>query len=190
MAKRALKAPEFRPVADRVAERLAYKRAMMEQEITAQPLQQWEKDFCHWLALNPGKKNPDQLEAASAWAGTDISLVQLKTLKLRKSFRELFRHLRGEAEEAISEAREKFAKLAPRAADIYEKVLDQLEASDGLEMARAAPPILTPLLDRAWPKQHEAAVTATQVNITLSTHQQKAIDEAPIEVIAEEVRVT
>ena len=166
-------------------EKVAKLRAEVEQEIAGVALAPWEKDYCHWLAVQSRPSKERQLEVASALAGTQLYPTELDRLRSRRAFRELWHRLRGEFEQEINEAKEKFASLLPKAAEVYERMIDKVDREEDV---RAAPALLVPLLDRAWAKREEKAPVAPSVHIHLSTNQIAGL-QAPVMVVeAKEVK--
>lgn len=168
------------------ADKLLVLRREIELELEGDCLEPWQRDFCHWLSLHPRSRYPDQLDAASALASTSVTLDELKRMKARKPWREMWFKLRGAYEDEINSAKEKYAKMAVKAATIHDEMLDIVRKDKD---TRAAPPLLIPLLERAWPKQSDGPTVATQINITLSPAQQLGLESPAFEVTAEEVKV-
>jgi hypothetical protein len=174
--------PALQPPQLAAADRLQVLRREIEMELQGEVLPQWAKDFCHWLSLHPSTRMPKQLEAATALAGTAVSYPELRLLKSQKAFREMWFRLRGAYEHEVNTAKEKYAKMAVKAAKIHDEMLDEVREKKD---TRAAPPLVVPFLDRVWPKAAEGTTQATQVNITLSASQLAKLDEPEMEVSAE-----
>ena len=177
--------PQVQPNISEADEKSILRREI-ELELADHPLEPWESDFAKWLALNPKISREKQLDAVEALAGTALSEPQLLALKARKAFRTLYKRHRGEFEAELDAAKDRFASLIPRAAEIYEKLLNRVEADEDV---RGGPALLTPLLDRAWPKASpDQAPRAPSVHIHLSANQIAGL-AAPIMVVeAEEVQ--
>lgn len=191
MKQRRVVGSEMKLVADKRAEKLALEAAEIRRELAGATLLTWQIEFCQWLAAHPGVKRQRQVDAASALAGTEISYTQLKSLKLTAAWRELWRRLRDIEKQEAAKAREKYATLLPKAAQAHEDALGALYDEAGkmtLEAARAAPPLLGPLIDRAWPKQTGQPVTvATQVQIVLTPGQARGLNAPEFTVTAAEI---
>ncbi len=160
----------------------------VEADLAGTGLEVWEDRFCQWLAMQPknGLNLTRQAEVATYLAGTTISPHELKALRLRPAWRARWADLR-DVDRELRAAKAEFADLVRSAPAKYKKMLDKAVADDDV---RAATPLLTPLLDRAMPKQSEAPVTNTSVHITLSTHQADGLTANEIVVEAEDVVVS
>lgn len=169
------------------SDRLAVLGRQIDADLAGTGLSIWEERFCQWLALQPMNGVPldRQSKAASYLAGTLVTKHELKQLRLRPAWREMWTSLRN-VDLELKEARAEFSTLITEAPAKYRQMLEKAIADDDV---RAATPLLTPLLDRAMPKQVDPVVTKTSVHITLSTHQAAGIDAKEIVVEAQDVVV-
>ncbi len=157
----------------------------VEADLAGTGLEVWEDRFCQWLAMQPknGLNLTRQAEVATYLAGTTVSPHELKALRLRPAWRARWADLR-DVDRELRAAKAEFADLVRSAPAKYKKMLDKAVADDDV---RAATPLLTPLLDRAMPKQTEENVMPRELHIHLSAGQARGLD-APAHVVeAEEV---
>jgi hypothetical protein len=156
----------------------------------------WEVTFAKWLSMIGRTTLRRQSVTASELAGTMISPRELRQLKYRKAFRDYMAELGGgQLASAIDEAREihgqtivAAAKAARKAVAVLDDSLVKATTSDDpLAAVRAAPPVLQPFIDRAWPKQQEAPKVPVNIEIRLTVAQAAAWSAPEIVVEAEEL---
>lgn len=147
-------------------------------------LELWEDRFCQWLALQPGNGVPRarQVEAAGILAGRDVIAMELVSLRLRPAWKKRWSELR-DPDTILRYARTAYLGLIADSPRIYKKMLQKVEDA---EDARAATPLLVPLLERAMPKREENAAPAT-LHVHLSIAQAKGLDQATMVVESEEI---
>lgn len=164
------------------------KRSLLERQIEADlagtGLDLWEDRFCQWLALQPmnGVPRKRQLEVASVLAGRELVSQELVQLRLRPVWRKRWSELR-DFDTAMRRARTEYAGIIEDSPRLYRKMLAKVEKD---EDARAATPLLVPLLERAVPKKEENAQPAA-LHVHLSIAQAKGLDQATMVVESEEI---
>lgn len=161
------------------------KRLILEREIELElqgTLEPWQRTLCRWLAIHARTHLKRQCEVATVLAGRDVSAYELRQLKYKRAWRDAWTALRGEHEQQISEARDIYADLLPKAAQTYRKAVGKLdkglasqEPEAVMSAVRAAPALLTPLIDRSWPRKQEGTGQPSAVNITLTVAQAAAL---------------
>ncbi len=159
------------------------------------PLRPWMHAYARELVLAQTRLTPDEKRATiSALARVkpeNVSVRFLKTLEARADFREVLAAYAVDPTLAVRQHIEH--QLAPTAARVYLKALEEQERRLAPEVAGAAdlrqvPTLVAPALDRVAPKKAEGgSAAAVQVNIQLSPQRASRLDEPPITVEAVEV---
>lgn len=170
-------------------------------------LKNWESEYCLVVSALGGWKKvaeKDRIAIASAYARTRVHRKELQALHKRPTFTKLQRKYMGDMpDDVLEELRARAIDIIPDALETHALALSVLRGElktgkNKLEAVRAAAPLTTPLLDRAYPKKHDGPVGQTNITITLSTHQAARIDaetyqseaiDVPYEVVSEEASV-
>lgn len=142
-------------------------------QLQQQYLMPWMRAYAEWLTLEcvTPPKTPVRQTNARRLSRCPVSREHLRALEQRADFMAYCEEL---AKGPLEQARARFASRLPDYVDSHYEALDLARtAKDYNAMGRLA----EPALDRVFPKKAENVV-ATQVTITLSPAQTKAITSA------------
>lgn len=155
-------------------------------------LEEWQTAFARYLSAHPFMRLKNQCKVASRLAGTDIGPSELRRVKYKPAWQDLWFTLRAEHDDYKRRAEERIKKLMPRAARIAGKMLDQVEKElqqgDAMGAVRAGTPLVGEFLQRAMPRRLETGGAQQAVIINLSPAQAAALNAPVPTVSAEEVK--
>lgn len=152
-----------------------------------------EAAFCRWLAAHPFVQLKRQCEVASRIYGTTVTSRELRAVKYKPGWAEVFYPLRRECELYREKAAAEANKLMPRTVRIAKKMLqeveNELDTGDKMGAVRAGTPLVTDMMARILPKKGEGqAVASVTINLTAAQSAGIAAPEMVVdatEVIAE-----
>lgn len=158
-------------------------------------LSPWEKKFCEWMVEKypSAVKKTDSAKACSAYAGREITIKELNTLRQRRAYRRYYQSLVAQNKEKMDEARVIMNEGLPKAAQLHVRAIDEMlgaKDKDGKQLPvdlRAVPAITAPFLERVWPKKTESETRSTIVTINITANRQAQLDTPMFEVEAQEV---
>lgn len=158
-------------------------------------LSPWEKKFCEWMVEKypSSVKKTDSAKACSAYAGREVTIKELNTLRQRRAYRRYYTSLVAQNKEKLDEARVIMNEGLPKAAQLHVRAIDEMltaKDKDGKLLAvdiRAVPAITAPFLERVWPKKTESEHRELVITVNLTGNQVAGLNEPIMDVEFEEV---
>ena len=140
------------------------------------PLQQWMKDFCHWLVTTkPKPKIVEQTRRATELAGVVIHRRALTWLTTRKDFDAYYTLLSAEG---LARAKHKMLGDLEFYAELHRMGAEMaMNAGDHRSIAAYT----VPALDRILPKRQEQVQQTSMVVIQVTGNQAAKLDSADLE---------